>query len=253
MSNFDRYEPRKMRLDNALVARGLAPSRARARDAILRGRVTVEGTPTNKPSFNVSDGANVEIDDPALGYVSRGALKLVAGLEHFGYTPAGRVCLDVGASTGGFTEVLLRRGATRVYCVDSGHGQLNSRLTADPRVVDLEGTNVRSLDRNRIGETVSAITADVSFISLKLALPPALALASDDAWGVFLFKPQFEVGRSSVGKGGVVRDESVARDAVDAFMRWMETETGWTVDGTLGSPIAGSDGNREFLVGVRRG
>jgi 23S rRNA (cytidine1920-2'-O)/16S rRNA (cytidine1409-2'-O)-methyltransferase len=242
-----------MRLDNALVARGLAPSRARARDAILRGCVTVDGVPAEKPALTVTPQAQLAIDDPVAGYVSRAALKLVGALDHFGYVAEGLAALDIGASTGGFTEVLLRRGARRVFGVDVGHGQLHQRLAADPRVVNLEGVNARDLKAVRIGEPVAAITADVSFISLKLALPPALALATEDAWGIFLVKPQFEVGRDHIGKGGIVRDETVARAIVDDIAEWLKAEMGWAVDGIIASPIEGGDGNREYLVGARRG
>jgi 23S rRNA (cytidine1920-2'-O)/16S rRNA (cytidine1409-2'-O)-methyltransferase len=252
MAGSEADERGAMRLDNALVDRGLAPSRARARDAILRGCVTIDGAPAAKPSATVMPGARVEIDDPVANYVSRAALKLVSALDHFGYSAEGLAALDIGASTGGFTEVLLSRGARRVYGVDVGHGQLHRRLAADPRVVNLEGVNARDLKAVRIGEPVAAITADVSFISLKLALPPALALATDDAWGIFLVKPQFEVGRHHIGKGGIVRDETAAQAAVDDIAAWLRTEAAWTVDGIIASPIEGGDGNREYLVGARR-
>jgi 23S rRNA (cytidine1920-2'-O)/16S rRNA (cytidine1409-2'-O)-methyltransferase len=253
MTRTDPDETGAARLDNALVARGLAPSRARARDAILRGHVTIDGVLAEKPSLTVRPGSQIAIEDPAADYVSRAALKLVGALDHFGYSAEGIAALDIGASTGGFTEVLLRRGARRVYGVDVGHGQLHQRLAADPRVINLEGVNARDLKAARIGEPVAAITADVSFISLKLALPPALALATDDAWGVFLVKPQFEVGRDHIGKGGIVRDETAARLAVDTIADWLVGEMRWVVDGIIHSPIAGGDGNREFLLGARRG
>jgi 23S rRNA (cytidine1920-2'-O)/16S rRNA (cytidine1409-2'-O)-methyltransferase len=241
------------RLDNRLVALGLAPSRAKARDAILRGHVTVDGRKADKPAQTVRPDAGIALDDPAADYVSRAALKLVAALDHFGYSPAGLAALDLGASTGGFTEVLLRRGARRVFGVDVGHGQLHRRIAEDPRVVNLEGVNARDLKPARITEKVGAITADVSFISLKLALPPALSLAADPAWGVFLVKPQFEVGRDGIGKGGVVRDLALGRKAADRIATWLDADMGWTVDGLIDSPIAGGDGNHEYLVGVRRG
>lgn len=237
------------RLDLALVARGLVATRAKARDAILRGRVTVDGAVAAKPAMTVAPGAALLVDDP--GYVSRAALKLAAGLDRFGYQPAGRVALDIGASTGGFTEVLLERGAERVHAVDVGHGQLHPRLAADPRVVVHEGLNARDLDPHAIGEPVAAVVADVSFISLKLALPPALALAAPGAFGVFLVKPQFEVGREGLGKGGIVRDPDAARAAADGIAAWLGS-TGWTVDGIAPSPIAGGDGNAEFLLGARK-
>jgi len=253
MSQSDTDRHAKTRLDNALVARGLAPSRARARDAVLRGHVTVDGAPAAKPSMTVAAAAEIVVDDPALGYVSRAALKLIAALDHFRYSPKDRVALDVGTSTGGFAEVLLERGARRIYGVDVGHGQLHPRLAADARIVSLEDTNARELDSVAIRDRVGAITADVSFISLKLVLPPAVALADENAWAIFLVKPQFEVGRADLGKDGIVRDQEKARNAADAIARFIEVELGWTVDGMIASPIAGGDGNREYLVGARRG
>lgn len=242
----------RLRLDLALVTRGLVPTRAKARDAILRGCVRVGGQVAMTPSAPVAADAEIAVDDPAGRYVSRAALKLIAGLDRFGYSPAGRVALDIGASTGGFTEVLLERGAAKVYAVDVGHGQLHPRLRDDPRVASLEGVNARDLGREQIGEPVEAIVTDVSFIPLRLVLPPALVLASPGAWGVFLVKPQFEVGREHVGKGGIVRDAAAARQAADDIAAWLATDMGWTVDGPVESPIAGGDGNREFLIGARR-
>lgn len=242
----------RTRLDLALVARRLVATRARARDAILRGCVTVGGRVVTSPAEAVAGDADIVVDDPAGRYVSRAALKLVAGLDAFGCSPAGRVALDIGASTGGFTEVLLARGASRVYAVDVGHGQLHPRLRDDPRVVNIEGVNARDLGREHVPEPVGAVVADLSFISLRLALPGALALATPGAWGVFLVKPQFEVGRRRVGKGGIVRDAAAAREAADAIAAWLADETGWTVDGLVESPIPGGDGNREFLLGARK-
>jgi len=241
----------RVRLDLALVARGLAPTRARARDSVLRGCVTIDGRPATAASALVGPEARIAVDDPAGRYVSRAALKLVAGLERFGYDAAGRVALDIGASTGGFTEVLLEQGAARVHAIDVGHGQLHPRLAADPRVVSIEGLNARDLGATDVPEPVGAIVADVSFIPLRLALSPALALAAPGAWGIFLVKPQFEVGRAHVGKGGVVRDAARARQAADDIAGWLEADAGWTVDGIAESPIAGGDGNREYVLGVR--
>lgn len=245
--------PKTVRLDVALVERGLAPTRARARDSILRGHVTVDGVAADKPGALVAPNAAIAVTDPVADYVSRAALKLIAALDAFGYSPHGLAALDIGASTGGFTEVLLRRGAKRVFGVDVGVGQLHRRLAGDARVVNLEGVNARDLPVARITEPIAAITADVSFISLRLALPPALALAQEGAWGVFLVKPQFEVGPEHVGKGGIVRDQTVAGDAVDAIAGWLVEKTDWTVDGIIPSPIEGGDGNREFLIGARHG
>ena len=160
------------------------------------------------------------------------------------------MALDVGASTGGFTQVLLERGATKVFAVDVGHGQLDPKLAADPRVVSREGVNARDLGADDLGEPVAAIVADVSFISLRLVLPPVLALAAPGAWGVFLVKPQFEVGRENIGKGGIVRDPQLAERTAAEIAGWLEAEAGWRVAGLILSPIEGGDGNREFLLGA---
>lgn len=241
------------RLDLALVARGLARSRASARDAILRGHVRLAGRPALRPAELVAPDERLEIDDPAGSYVARSALKLIAALDRFGHSPAGRVALDLGASTGGFTQVLLERGAIRVHAVDVGHGQLAPSVAADPRVINHEGVNARDLDAALIAESVGAITADLSFISLRLALPPALRLAALGAWGAFLFKPQFELGRAAIGKGGIVRDPKAAEEAAARFAEWLGAEQGWRVEGLVPSPIEGGDGNREWLVGARHG
>lgn len=242
-----------LRLDNELVSRGMVPTRAKARDAILRGHVRVDGKVATKPALLVTPPATIDIDDPALRYVSRGALKLIAALDHFGYDPRDRIALDVGASTGGFTEVLLERGASRVHAIDVGHGQLDPRLAADPRVISREGFSARDLSFAEIGEAIRAVVVDVSFISLRKVLPPALAVTAADAWGVFLIKPQFEVGPEHVGKRGIVTDDKLAREAADAVAGWMESEARWRVDGVLPSPILGGHGNKEFLIGARHG
>jgi 23S rRNA (cytidine1920-2'-O)/16S rRNA (cytidine1409-2'-O)-methyltransferase len=246
------------RLDIALVERGLAPTRARARDAILRGHVTVNGTLAAKPAMTVDAEAAIAVDDPAAGYVSRGALKLIAALDRFGYSPAGRSALDLGASTGGFTQVLLERGARKVFAVDVGHDQLDPKLKADARVISREGLNARDLtagdlDTSGADGPPQAIVADVSFISLKLVLPPALRLAADDAWGIFLVKPQFEVGRAALGKGGIVRDPQAGERAAADIAHFLERDMGWRIGGVILSPIEGGDGNREFLIGADRG
>jgi 23S rRNA (cytidine1920-2'-O)/16S rRNA (cytidine1409-2'-O)-methyltransferase len=241
------------RLDLALVDRGLAPTRARARDAVLRGHVSVDGRLADRPAMNVEEASAITLDDPAAGYVSRGALKLIAGLDRFGFAARDRAALDLGASTGGFTQVLLERGARRVFAVDVGHGQLAPSLAADPRVVSLEGLNARDLAAGDLDEPVTAIVADVSFISLRLVLPPALALAGPGAWGISLVKPQFEVGRENLGKGGIVRDPGLAERAAADIAAWLESELGWRATGLILSPIAGGDGNREFLLGATRG
>jgi 23S rRNA (cytidine1920-2'-O)/16S rRNA (cytidine1409-2'-O)-methyltransferase len=240
------------RLDNELVARGLAPTRARARDAILRGHVTVDGAAAARPGAEVRAGATIALDDPAAGYVSRAALKLIHALDHFGYDPTGRRALDIGASTGGFTEVLLRRGAAEVVAVDVGHGQIAPSLAAHPRVRNREGVNARAVTAEHAGGPVGAVVSDVSFISQRLVLPPALALAEPGAFAVVLAKPQFEVGREALGRGGLVRDPVLAEASAVALRDWLAGRPGWTVDGLIPSPIAGGDGNREFLIGARR-
>ncbi len=241
----------RIRLDEALVQRGLAPSRARARDAILRGRVHVDGRAVEKAGAPVAETADILVDDPALAWVSRAALKLIAGLDAFGFDVAGKTCLDIGASTGGFSQVLLARGAARVFAIDVGHGQLEPKIAGDPRVVSREGLNARDLSAGDIPEPVEAIVSDVSFISLKLALPPALALAVPGAALVALVKPQFEVGREALGKGGIVRDPADADRAAREIADWLET-LGWRIAGLTASPITGSGGNREFLLGARK-
>jgi 23S rRNA (cytidine1920-2'-O)/16S rRNA (cytidine1409-2'-O)-methyltransferase len=238
-----------MRLDLALVARGLAPSRARARDLINRGAVRVGGLPASKPAALIAADASIEVDACDAGYVSRGAAKLMAALGAFGFDPSGRACLDIGASTGGFTEVLLERGAARVYAVDVGTGQLHPRLAADPRVVSLERTDARRLEAGLVPEQVTGIVADVSFISLTLALPAALRLAASGCWLAVLVKPQFEAGRDSVGKGGIVRDEA-AREAAVMRVRSFIERCGWRIAGVIPSPVAGGDGNIEYLLGA---
>lgn len=246
-------ETERMRLDEALVAAGLAPSRARARDMILRGTVSIDGAPADKPARKVFAHETLSVRDPASRYVSRAALKLLAGLQAFGFDPRGLDALDLGASTGGFTQVLLQRGAAKVIAVDVGHGQMDATLAADRRVVLQEGLNARELAAEHLaGHAVGAVVADLSFISLKLALPPALALAEPGAWGIFLVKPQFEVGREGLGKGGIVRDPELARAAADGIAAWLAARQGWDVRGLVPSPVAGGDGNIEFLLGARK-
>jgi 23S rRNA (cytidine1920-2'-O)/16S rRNA (cytidine1409-2'-O)-methyltransferase len=241
------------RLDLVLVERGLAVSRARARDLIRRGLVEVAGTVETKAGAAIAPGADVRVAAGAGDHVSRGALKLMAALEHFRFSALGVVALDVGASAGGFTQVLLERGAARVFAVDVGHGQLHARLAEDPRVVSLERCDARSLDRTRIPEPVGAIVADVSFISLTKALPAALALAAEPAWLVALVKPQFEAGRAAVGRGGIVRDPAARARAIALVQDWVAAQAGWQVAGVIPSPIAGGSGNEEYLLGAVRG
>lgn len=243
----------RQRLDELLVARGLFASRSRARDAIERGTITVSGKVETKPGRVVEQGADIAVDDPARGYVSRSALKLVAALDHFSIDPSGCDALDVGASTGGFTQVLLERGAAAVTAIDVGRDQLHESLRADPRVRSIEGLNARDLTIEHLDAvTPQIVVADVSFISLKLALPPALALAAPGAATALLVKPQFEAGREAIGKGGLLRDPSLGERIAQDMSSWLETQPGWRSLGIAPSPITGGDGNREFLLGGRK-
>ncbi|HWV80320.1 MAG TPA: TlyA family RNA methyltransferase [Hyphomicrobiaceae bacterium] len=240
------------RLDLALVARGLVATRAKARDLIARGEVRVDGEIAQKPALNVRTEQTITVDAQAAAQVSRGAVKLAAALEHFGLDPARRIALDIGASTGGFTQVLLERGAARVYAVDVGKGQLHPSLKDDPRVVALEECDARTLDRTIVPDAIDAIVADVSFISLRKVLPAALALAAPGCWLVALVKPQFEVGREGVGKGGIVRDPALRTEALADVREWLARQQGWTVLGDMPSPIEGGSGNVEFLLAGAR-
>lgn len=236
------------RLDRLLVRRGLYATRARARDAIVRGTVMVDGTLITKPAFECAADAAVTVDDPASGYASRGALKLLAALDAFEVPIKGATCLDIGASTGGFTQVLLERGAGRVHAIDVGHGQMDKTLATDARVRLIEKLNARDLTAGHLdGERPALIVCDVSFISLELALPPALSLAAPGAHLVALVKPQFEVGKAKIGKGGLVAPEDAHRAARD-LRRWLDDHKGWRSRALAPSPITGGDGNAEFLL-----
>lgn len=239
-----------MRLDQYLVEQGLFESRARAQGAIKAGLVRVNGVAATKPSQTVGADANVEIDGDVHPYVSRGGLKLEAALKAMEIDPAGKVCLDLGASTGGFTDALLTRGAAKVYAVDVGTGQLHEKIATDPRVVNLEQTHAKDLSRALVPDPIDIIVCDVSFISLKKALPPALPLAGPGARLAALVKPQFEVGPAGIGKGGLVK-EGLAEPAAKDIAEWIERE-GWNMIGLIDSPILGGDGNREFLLGAQK-
>jgi 23S rRNA (cytidine1920-2'-O)/16S rRNA (cytidine1409-2'-O)-methyltransferase len=244
--------PNLIRLDQLLVARSEFDSRSRARDAIDRGTVKVAGAVAIKAGQLVDESAEIVVDDPAQGYVSRAALKLIAALDHFGLTPEGLDCLDVGASTGGFTQVLLERGARHVIALDVGHAQLDHRLRDDPRITNLEGLNARELTQGDLPVPAQAIVSDVSFISLKLALLPALQLAEPGAWVVTLVKPQFEAGREGGGKGGMLKDPSQGPKISLDIEAWLNSLGGWQSLGVIPSPITGGDGNREFLLAGRK-
>ncbi len=238
-----------MRLDQALVARGLAESRARAQALIREGLARLNGAPVRKAAQEVSETDELAVEAGGLAWVSRGALKLLAALEGFGFSPEGRTAYDLGASTGGFTEVLLSRGARRVYALDVGHGQLHPRIAADPRVSPREGFNVREMGPEDPPEDPEALVADLSFISLTKALGPALARARPGAWLAALVKPQFELGPGRVGKGGIVKEEEAGEEALALAAAFLEAG-GWRVVGRMESPILGGDGNREMLLGA---
>lgn len=238
----------KQRLDQHLVDTGHFPSRARARDAVLRGTVFLAGAVCTKPARKVGPGIEITVADPASGYVSRAALKLIEGLTVFKVDPAGRTCLDIGASTGGFTQVLLEKGATRIHAIDVGHGQMHESLAADPKVHARDGLNARDLTLDHLdGERPGLLVSDVSFISLKLALPPALELAAPGAEGIFLVKPQFEAGRDRIGKGGLV-DPRIAEETAGDLQAWLGTVPGWQAGDLIPSPVKGGDGNAEWLL-----
>jgi len=241
--------PTRMRADALLVARGLAASRDRARTLIQSGAVQLDGAPLAKASRLLEPDAPLELTRPDIPWVSRGALKLLGGLDAFTeIDPAGQVCLDIGASTGGFTEVLLAHGAARIFAVDVGHNQLHPRLRDEARVVVMEGTNARDLESGMFDVAPGLIVCDASFISLAKVLPAALALAAPGAWLLALVKPQFEVGPRLVGKGGVVRDAALHAEVTATAARWLQMDMGWKHLGTVPSPIDGPDGNREFLM-----
>jgi 23S rRNA (cytidine1920-2'-O)/16S rRNA (cytidine1409-2'-O)-methyltransferase len=241
--------PQKVRIDRLLVERGLFESRAKAQAAIEAGLVIADDTPVRKASEEIATDASLRAS-AAHPYVSRGGVKLSAGLDHFGFDPLGRICLDVGASTGGFTQVLLERGAARVYAVDVGRGQLHQSLRTNTKVTSKEGTDIRTLSPASLGEAPDLVTVDVSFISLKLVLPAALALAKAPAQLLALIKPQFEAGRAQL-KRGIVRDTAVQVAVCDDISGFV-TALGWSRFGIIPSPITGGDGNAEFLLGAAK-
>lgn len=242
----------KLRLDQALVERGLAESRTKAQAAIMAGLVFSGEKRLDKPGLSVAADAPLELRGKPHPWVSRGGVKLAHALQHFGFDPRDRTCIDVGASTGGFTDVLLHHGAAKVYAVDVGEGQLDWKLRNDPRVVVLEKTNARHLDATLIPDPVDCVVCDASFIGLQIVLPAALTLARPGAWAVALIKPQFEVGRERVGKGGVVRDPALHEEVCARIRDWWDVLPGWRVIGIEPSPILGPEGNREFLIAAEK-
>jgi 23S rRNA (cytidine1920-2'-O)/16S rRNA (cytidine1409-2'-O)-methyltransferase len=238
----------KTRLDVALVERGLAESRAAAQRLVMAGLVFSGERRLDKPGHSIADDAPIEVRGQPHPYVSRGGLKLERALDHFGIVVAGRIALDVGASTGGFTDCLLQRGAARVYAIDVGTNQLAWKLRSDPRVVSMERTNIRDVTRAQVPEPIDLIVCDASFIGLRTALPAALMLAAPGAHLVALIKPQFEVGKGRVGKGGIVRDSALHAEVCATIVDWLTAQPGWRVLGITVSPIEGAEGNKEFLI-----
>ena len=241
-----------MRLDIVLAARGLVPTRSRARDLIRRGFVTVDGVVTVKPSQSVACHSTIALLADAPEFVSRAGEKLAAALDHFAFPVDGCVALDIGASTGGFSDVLLQRGARRVLAVDVGRDQLDASLRQDKRITNLEATDARALSTTMLGDPVDAIVVDVSFISLRKVLPHILALAGTQCWLIALIKPQFEVGPDYVGKDGVVRDTAAIAAAVADIRVLLEGLEYWSARDVIAAPLRGAAGNQEFLIGAER-
>ena len=242
----------KKRADQLLVERGLAESRGRAQALILAGQVFSGERRIAKAGDLLAPDAPLRVQGQEYPWVSRGGLKLAHALETFGLSPKGRICVDIGASTGGFTHVLLAHGATRVHSVDVGHGQLAWSLRNDPRVVVHERTNARYLDARKIPEPIDVLVCDASFIGVTTLLPAPLALCAPGAWAVALIKPQFEAGPDAVGSKGVVRDPAVHRAVCDRVRSWWSGRDGWQVMGVEESPITGPEGNREFLIAAAK-
>lgn len=241
----------KTRLDVTLVERGLAETRAAAQRLVMAGLVFSSDKRLDKAGYGVAPDMPLEVRGQPHPYVSRGGLKLEKALGHFAIPVTGRIALDVGASTGGFTDCLLQRGAAKVYAIDVGTNQLAWKLRSDPRVVSMEKTNIRDVTRAQVPEPVGLIVCDTSYIGLRTALPAALALAADGAHLAALIKPQFEVGKGRVGKGGIVREPELHEEVRTTIAAWLAEQPGWTVLGTTESPIEGAEGNKEFLIAGR--
>ena len=240
----------KIRVDQLLVDRGLVESRSRAQALILAGKVFSDTRRIDKAGQQVAEDIPLDVKGQDHPWVSRGGLKLAHGLAAFGLSPEGRICLDIGASTGGFTNVLLANGAARVHAVDVGHGQLAWKLRSDPRVVVHEKTNARALTADTIPDPITALVCDASFIGLATVLPAPLALCRPGSWAIALIKPQFEAGPGQVGAKGVVRDPAIHDAVCERIYLWWAEQPGWSVLGITESPITGPEGNREFLIGA---
>jgi 23S rRNA (cytidine1920-2'-O)/16S rRNA (cytidine1409-2'-O)-methyltransferase len=241
-----------MRADSYLASNGYCESRSRAQASIEGGLVFVNGVPVTKCSFDIKDGDKVELKGQIIPYVGRGGFKLAGALDSFGLSPKGLTCVDIGASTGGFTDVLLQRGAFRVYAVDCGRGQLHPSLVSDKRVVNIEGFNARELSSQTLGQECDMAVMDVSFISQTLLLEAVKKTLAENGIFVTLIKPQFEVGREHIGKGGIVKDRAIHREAIRKVVL-CASENGFTLMGLDVSPISGGDGNREYLAFFRAG
>jgi len=238
---------KKVRIDRLIVDRGLAPTRQKAQALIMAGCVLVDDVPATKPGQLVGPAASVRVRGGENPYVSRGGAKLAAALKEFALDAEGRICMDVGASTGGFTDVLLKAGAAKIYAIDVGYGQLDQSVARDERVVVLDRQNIRSLKKGRIAEAIEVAVVDVSFISLAIVLPALDLFLAKGAAVIALIKPQFEVGRELVGKGGIVRDPA-SHDLAVERVKAAGTGLGWRFEGVMESPIKGAKGNREFLI-----
>ena len=242
----------RVRADRLLVDRGLVESLARAQAVIMAGQAFVDTRRIDKAGDLVPEDAGISLRGQDHPWVSRGGVKLAHGLAQFGFRPEGRIGLDIGASTGGFTDVLLSQGATRVYAIDVGHGQLAWKLRSDPRVVVREKTNARLLTAEQVPEPVTALVCDASFIGLRAVLPAPLALCAADAWAIALIKPQFEASPHDIGPRGVVTDPAVRADCCAMIEGWWSALPGWRVMGIAESPITGPEGNHEYLIGAVR-
>src|SRR6266404_4514156 len=238
----------KTRLDVALVERGLAETRAAAQRLVMAGLVFSGDRRLDKAGQSIAPDVELEVRGQPHPYVSRGGMKLEKALDHFAIPVAGSIALDVGASTGGFTDLLLQRGAARVYAIDVGTNQLAWKLRSDPRVLSMEKTNIRDVTRKEVPEPIDLIVCDASFIGLRTALPAALVLAAPGAHLVALIKPQFEVGKGRVGKGGLVREPELHKEVCETISAWLARQRGWKVQGVIESPITGAEGNKEFLI-----
>lgn len=243
---------KKQRADQLMVERGLAETRSRAQALIMAGSLLCEDRPVQKAGQLLAADAPLRLRGKAHPWVSRGGVKLAGGLKHFAIDPEGLVCLDVGASTGGFTDVLLQQGAAKVYAVDVGHGQLAWGLRQDPRVVVMERCNARYLTSEEVPDPIDLVVCDASFISLTQVLPAALSLTAPAARLIALIKPQFEVGKGQVGKGGIVRDPAQHQAVCEKIVDFLDGLAAWQVIGVTDSPIKGPDGNLEFLVAAER-